>query len=286
MIEKIINYYSFPQNSKKDFFDAEEKLKANNSLFEKLNLTIKQYFTRKLEITDVIEIINRLSNEYNYNLYMLNIQFVFHCLPVVYNEYQNRGLSDELFYDAFEDLVYKNEECLNCKECSGLMTINWYNAFLQLRRFKLGRFQYELKEYDGDTITLKNGYVIKKGATFINTHIPFNHIPLTDDVRMDSYKRAYDFFKVSLFSCESYLLYPRNKDFLPEHSNVLKFMDDFEIVKSVDTEFTDAWRIFGKYATLPCEELPEETSQQRAYKAELINGNQLGYGLGFFVHNE
>ena len=84
--------------------------------------------------------------------------------------------------------------------------------------------------------------------------------------------------------CSSWLLDPKQKEFLPEHSNVLKFMNDFQVYRNEDYEnFPDGWRIFGDAWGLPVEQLPEKTGLQRAYKKWLLAGNRGGRGWGFLL---
>ena len=87
-----------------------------------------------------------------------------------------------------------------------------------------------------------------------------------------------------LFCCGSWLLYPRHREFLPEKSNILRFLDDFEIVSWAEKEnFGDAWRVFGRYSELPVEQLPRDTSLRRAYADWLAAGNKTGDGYGLFL---
>ncbi|NLB36646.1 MAG: hypothetical protein GX824_05005, partial [Clostridiales bacterium] len=87
-----------------------------------------------------------------------------------------------------------------------------------------------------------------------------------------------------IFCCGSWLLYPAHEFFLPKGSNILRFMHDFEIVRSRETdEFNNAWRVFGRYANLPYNELPRNTSLRKAYANWLESGNKAGDGYGIFI---
>ncbi len=279
----------FPDNSKADFAFVLCLIKRNDILRSVLlRLKADYFFSRLIEITDVIYEIETLARELQLNKYLLNITFILICLPDLLNEYIEQGLGEALFYETMQDLVYKNNECLFVKGCSGTFKLNWYNAFFQLRRFAFGRFQCELKEFAEDYVLI-SGYKISKGDCYINVHIPASGIPLTDDVRLESYKRAYTFFKRSfegekaVFACNSWLLYPKNKAFLPEYSNTLKFMQDYEIIKSYPLdEFTDSWRVFG--SDKPPYKLSESSSSLAKALAGWINsGHKTGIGFGVFL---
>ena len=67
-------------------------------------------------------------------------------------------------------------------------------------------------------------------------------------------EKAYEFFKdyrredgLMIFECGSWLLWDGYKEFLPEKSNTIKFINDFELVTQGEKKtFSDAWRVFGK----------------------------------------
>ena len=65
---------------------------------------------------------------------------------------------------------------------------------------------------------------------------------------------------------------------------IRKFVSDFELIYSHETEeFDDIWRVFGRYAGLPYNELPRDTALRRAYAEWLCAGNKSGVGLGVFA---
>ena len=114
-------------------------------------------------------------------------------------------------------------------------------------------------------------------------------VPLTDEVRLDSYRRAEQFFKKDfpngpvILSTDSWIIYPGQRLFLPEKSNLRRFMDDFYIATMREQEFRDAWRLFGASAALPVEQWYEKTSMQRAYKKWVMDGNMTGRARGFIL---
>lgn len=156
--------------------------------------------------------------------------------------------------------------------------------------FGLGRFEYELWEHDEEDYIAPCGKALRHGDPEINFHIPSSGVPITDEARLDSYKRAYEFYKdklvggVAFFRCNSWLLYPGHREFLPENSNILRFMDDFDIVSyKVWPELGDLWRIFGRYADRAPKELPTDTALRRAYAERIRSGGTLGKGFGYIV---
>ena len=135
------------------------------------------------------------------------------------------------------------------------------------------------------------GKTFKAGDKYINMHIPSRGIPLTDEVRLASYRAAYPHFSalfedgIVIFGCSSWLLYPRHREFLPAGMNLLKFMGDFEMVnwKETPDDFHDRWRLYGKHAALPDDQLPCDTTMRRAYADWLLAGNPTGRGFGIIA---
>ena len=80
------------------------------------------------------------------------------------------------------------------------------------------------------------------------------------------------------------MFHKKHYNFLPESSNILKFMNDFYIYDGYISDIKeDLWRIFGRYEKSPVSELPEDTSLKRAYKEWLMKGNEVGGGVGVIV---
>ena len=82
--------------------------------------------------------------------------------------------------------------------------------------------------------------------------------------------------------CATWLFNPDHYKILSENSNIIGFMNDFDIIEEmIDEEFKYRWRIFGKDADLPFDKLPRDTSLQKAYADWMASGNtaKAGYGI-------
>lgn len=234
--------------------------------------------------------VDALAERKNVNPYTLEMVFLLSCTPILKKRYKRKGIDEQIFWDTMDDLRCKLLECMRVKGVPGTFVAGWYNGFFDMSRFALGRFQFEHSRYrDKKPYTLSCGVTVKKGDRTIGFHIPSSGVSLTEEVRLDSYKKAFEFFKKEfhggpvIFSCGSWLLYPRHREFLPEGSHILEFMDDFEIPFSAEQDkFHDAWRVFGADADLPPEQLPRDTALQRAFADWLMAGNKTGDGWGLF----
>ena len=241
-------------------------------------------------ISGVLENIAKLSKKYGVNEYSLDLMLVINGLPYMHERFRAKGLPDTVFYETMDDVRCKINECVECMGVIGTFVAGWYDRFFKAECFGFGRFQYEIAVYGGDDFTLSCGRTLKKGDKFVNIHIPSRGIPLTDEIRFESYRAAYKYFSplfsdgVVIFGCHSWLLFEKHSEFLPERLNIRKFMRDFELVSSEETEeFGDRWRVFGRYSHLPDNELPRDTALRKAYAEWLCSGHKTGAGFGVFA---
>ena len=237
-----------------------------------------------------LEELNDLSATLDVSPYTLHMAFLVSCAETLLERYYERGIAEEIFWRSMDDLRCKLLECKECKGVWGTFVGGWFHRFYELTRFGLGRFQFEFNTYEGAELHLTGGYTVKEGQYLIGFHIPSSGISLTDEVRYDSYRRAYEFYSQAFgggpvyLQCGSWLLFPGNRDILPEGSNIVRFMDDFEILFSKEKdEFGDRWRVFGRHADLPPEELPRDTSMRKAFAEWLEAGKKTGDGYGIIV---
>lgn len=255
---------------------------------------VNDYMSRPENIRAKLEELKAMAQEHSENEYTLDLVFVIHCFLILHERYQAAGIPEEIFWATADDTRCKLNECIEYKNVAGIFVAWWYDWWFSMKRFALGRFQYEYGvPYKGDELVLPCGYVVKPGTEYVNFHIPSSGIPLTDEVRLDSYRRAEEFYKDKfgggpvLLGVNTWLYYGEHPKFLPAGSNILKFMSDAFIYRSDDGKgFSCAWRVYGPYANLPPEEWPENTGLRRAYKQWVLNGGTGGEGRGFIVmHN-
>ena len=294
-VKEVCDVLSFPAEAVTCFVGLQGNLASNPAFAETLEELVTLFCQdNTTHLGDIIPKVEALAVQHGENPYTLDLVYIMHCAYYTRIRYRESGLSEELFWDSMTDLRYKLLECMTCKNVPGTFVAAWNEGFLRLGRFSLGRFQYEPNGiYQGEDMTLACGYTLTKGTRYLNFHIPSSGVPLTDDVRLDSYRQAYEYFRtwsggeVVLLHTSSWLLNPVHYKILPPHSNILRFMDDFEIYTSAESEkFGNAWRIFGAYAELPVSEWPEDTSLRRAFKAHILSGGKSGHGCGFIVmHN-
>ena len=196
------------------------------------------------------------------------------CALDAYRWYQKNRVSDEIYFATMKCFSRFISEC---REKTGTYAFDrawWTPRQIGCRLFRIGELEYELSAYEG------------KPA--ISMHIP-SDADLSPDACRESFALAGKFFADVLpewssceWYCESWLLSPRLKEWLPEKSNILQFQHLFEIHET-DPENRDAilW-VFQRslYRDPDLTTLPERTSLQRKMKAALLNGESTGAATG------
>lgn len=202
--------------------------------------------------------------------------------------YREKEIAENIWKESIRDLKYKAEECRIIKGIHGTFVADWFPRIFHLRCFAFGRLEFELTRFWEDTFVCKNGVVIENRARVLGVHIPRSDAPLSKEACDDSYRRAADFFaneftgEYVIFTCGSWLLYPKNSEFLHEKSNVIRFGKDYEIVTVTDYEGENPniWRIFDVEFKGDLSALPEDTHLRRAYKEYMLAGGITGKAYG------
>ena len=283
----------FPQEAVELFEKIALKIENSKSFSEKFQKTLDKYLLPEAhDFGGMCDDMKKLAFCYRVKEYSLTCVWLIVASEKMLELYREKGIDEQIYWDSMMDLKYKFQECVDCKEVYGTFVGHWYTGFFQLNRFALGRFQFENSTFGAaDEFTTSAGIKIKRGDKTVGFHIPSSGVPLTDEVRFDAYKKAYEFFKdqrredgLIIFECGSWLLYEGNKEILPENSNTVKFINDFEIIKSEPKDkFNDAWRIFAKSGYKAPKYWYDDTSMRRAFKNHVLNGGKTGSGHGVIV---
>lgn len=212
---------------------------------------------------------------------------LFHLLlaPTLREKYQAKNIPLAIFEDSVRDLLYKAKECHTVYGVWGSFVAPWFEDFFHLKRFALGRLQFERAHVPKDCIV--QGKQLFKGTPALNLHIPSSG-PLTKELCEDSFQRAKSFFgeegKETVFLCDSWLLFPRHREILSPESGICRFMDLFTLIECREQpEFFDAWRVFGKEVHPPYEDLRQDTALQRGYARWLKAGEATATGVGIAI---
>lgn len=198
--------------------------------------------------------------------------------------YAKEGYDEQIYWDSLQDIAIWAKCCKDETGRWGMKQFHWLAKTLSGKLWRLGRMQFELSRFEEGHYE-KDGVVIHDGDIVINTHIPEGE-PLTPEKRTDAFDRAVKFFGRNVFMCESWMLWPAHYEMLKPTSNVISFMNDFDIFHSFEQPgVSDLWRIFGYRDDYRPEKLPANSSMQRGYIEQMKkNGGLTGGGYGIHVH--
>lgn len=234
---------------------------------------------------------------------IMKLALVYAFLPTVWDRYKEKNISEKIFWDTMSDIkIWIDDHRARTGE-DGLYELHWIMHHMNLNIFKIGRLQYQKLFWFFKTPYDKNGVKISFGNKIINMHIPRGE-KLDIDACEESLQMAKEFFKEyfpeypdNKFMCHSWLLYPTNKDFMPEGSNILKFAELFQIVEEKETpQQTYLWlygvklknpdlmknkKETGNYGFIDI--LPQKTSLQKSTVEYIKNGGTFGDALGVII---
>ena len=198
--------------------------------------------------------------------------------------YAERGISDEIFYLTMTDIRIWSENFRRERGFTGIDNLGWIQNHLSGKIFRLGRLQFQPFPFYIPPYALKGrdkAADIKIGERVLNVHIPQGE-RLSEEECKKSFAMAEEFFgdtPYRAFICDSWLLCERNKEFMSEDSNILRFAEFFDILGSSESSAQTLERVFGKKERDP-RLYPEVTSLQRRCKAYLLSGGKAGTGFG------
>lgn len=198
--------------------------------------------------------------------------------------YREKGISDEVFYDTMKDITVWSENFRQEKGFTGIDNLMWIQNHLNCKIFRLGRLQFQPFPFYLPPCVSKEkrkSAGIKIGAKVLNVHIPQGEKLIKKECEK-SFAMAEEFFRdypYKAFICDSWLLCERNREFMSEDSNIIRFAEMFDILGSTDNPAQTVERVFGKKETIPLL-YPESTALQRQCKAYILSGGKPGTGFG------
>ncbi|WP_099204419.1 acyltransferase domain-containing protein [Scatolibacter rhodanostii] len=283
----LMHELNFPEPAQTEFERCLSLLEAQGYT-DTFDGAIEFFYEQDLDWKLTEPLLEKLSVDSQIHRYTIDILFWLACCETLRQTFAED--EDSVFLETMGDLYAKVMECHEVYGIWGTFVSFWYPIFFSRDIVKLGRFEYENIIFDYDLCYEKNGITIQKGTPVKSIHIPSHFGALTNEIRMDSYRKAYQYFadelegKPLICICHSWLLHNSTKDILPQNSNIVSFYHDFELIEQEDKEeFDDAWRVFGATADKQLAELPEKTSMQKAYKQYLLSGGKTGVGLGVLI---
>ncbi len=197
----------------------------------------------------------------------------------VKTKYDEAGIDEKIYYDTMSDIKIWCEKIDN----KGIKEYMWLRNHVKFELFRLGRLQFQIYSCKNKAMPY-NKLPFSYGDNLINIHIPEGE-KLDNYKCKESFQMAREFFtkffpdyKYEYYLCESWLLFEGNRDFMKKDSNIVKFMDMFELCYSVKIDIQAIERIYGKRKLMK-KNYSENTDLQRRAKAYMLSGNKLGIGI-------
>lgn len=287
-LKEFFKRYSYPKEAVDCLIGAYESIGQNQEFCRVLKCFYNKPHLACLELKNTIGNIATKTGE----KFETTALIFYSCLSAQLEEqYEKNNIDKNIFFETAEDLKFKMDEYYELTDIWGIEPFEWFYNLFHMEVFAFGRLQYSPASFFFEKEILADR-IVHKDDTVIAIHIPSSKRPFDKETRLKSYKMACEFFKKRLghepvFYCDSWLLYPSNREILGEGSNIVSFMDDFKIIDSYT--YSDnhiLWRIFGKESNLPPEKLPQNTSMQKNIAKWLASGKSLGAGIGIFVYDE
>ncbi len=283
-LEGFLKNYGYTEEDSVYILNCYDKIAANAVAKECLDKAVNLYNENiDCEYGDIVGLADLAAKEVYIYEYTAELIMFLLFTKKLKERYEEKGISDEIYRATVNDFRYQMQVCKQICGIVGTECADWCMGFIRMTRFGIGRFQYEIIKFGYDYE--KGGKVLTPESKVLNVHIPASGEPLSEELAIDSFKRAKEFYKDIIegpiaFKCSSWLLYPEHEHMLDKSSNIYKFMKMFDYLDyGIKKNNWDSHRIFGTYEMRP-EYLPEKTSLQRAYKKHLLAGGKTGYGVG------
>ncbi len=286
----VMDKLNYPEDAKQVIIRTNEKIIANEKANKLYDACYRAYWGRKQNFHCFSDKIKAIAEEIGESAYTINLVLLINCTKPLLAAYKKNGISEEIYWRSITDLKVKMLECKENFDIYGTFVEGWFRSFYTLERFGIGRFQFDLSDF-GEEFYDDNGVFIKDSEFCLGLHIPSHLGPLTYETRMDTYKKAFEFFKdrfdgkYIIICCNSWLLYPDNLNILPENSNAADFILDFEPLDIKKTyDFGDCWRIFGQgKSCLKPAELQRDTTMQKAFAEWFDQGKKAGSAYSMII---
>ncbi|MET9405848.1 acyltransferase domain-containing protein [Streptomyces sp. NPDC002935] len=215
------------------------------------------------------------------------------ALPYIRAHHQERGVPEDVSRRTLADLGRHVSVHHRRVGGPGLLFPWWIALHFHGELFQLGRLQFQralLGRHTGRAVAAA-GLDLGPGDPCLSLHITDFRGPLTPAACDRSLALAREFFarhypdeRQAVAVCDSWLLDPQLKRYLPADSNIIRFQDRFD-VECEETNPDDSVPIgfvFGD-PEIPLDELPRRNSVERAVGDHLRAGGHWYGGRGWFA---
>lgn len=286
-IKKLCEELGFPTEAEFALYRAYDLILQNPKAQSLLQENACLLWANKLQSRDDLSRLDQIAELTGIHPYTVYLLFFILAVPEMRKRYEEKKLDPSLCHDCLMDLKWKLNETHEIYGVWGVFCGDWYPDFFLLKRFALGRLQFEDRPlgFDYEIGTL----MLHSTDNVLHVHIPSSG-PLYYNEVLDSYARAAAFFRPDckdrpiVFMCDSWVLHPPVQALFPA-GNLRRFTQDYTYVRSfTDPRQDDRWRVFHMPNSTPINEYPEDTTLQRNLKAWLLQGNHMELGIGVLLY--
>ncbi len=191
--------------------------------------------------------------------------------------YRVCGLSREEWLNTMRDVAIWSKHLYAERGEIGLRETGWLAHLVRTEIFRLGRLQFVPRLSEGEIAF--NGRTFPARTPYCEVHIPAEG-KLSQAEADASFARAKELFAPRFFSCDSWLLSPKLKNFL-DGGNILAFASRFAVVKTDENDRSAERYIFGTIGD-PREYVARNRFSTRVKEAACA-GDYIGSALGYLL---
>lgn len=161
------------------------------------------------------------------------LSFLYACESAA-DKLKSIGVPENIIIDTFNDIVVWTKTWSAIKGELYLGELSWLKRHLSGKLFRIGRLQFCMATAETDI----DEYKIKRGDNVVEIHIPEGdkltvaECEKSINLAKEFFNKYFSDFKFKYFTCHSWLLDDTLKKYLPETSNILKFKNMFDVVKT------------------------------------------------------
>ena len=288
LIRKYCRFSNIEVDAENEFVKVYNLIFSNKVIGDKINELVAEYSSDVKKCLEIVNKIKNLTKDLGVHEYTVNTLIYILMIPSLKKAYDKSNVPNWIFESSIKDMSYHVNYCKKIKGIYGTFT-NWHENFFSMRGYGFGRLQFiprtSYSDFTSETIS------IKKGEPILDVHIPNTGTPLTEEECELSYKLSAEYFKdffgekPIIFHCSSWLLWERHKEFLKPSSNIVKFLNRYTLVeKGLFNDYSQLWRIFEVDFNGNVDDLPINSSLQKAYYDIVKRGEKVGYGTGLFKY--
>lgn len=195
----------------------------------------------------------------------LRLAVLCYSLPIIYGRYHSLDIPDAVIIDTLKDITLRATlyEETHHKPGVSKKDVIWFRHLINTVMFKLGSLQFQLFHmiyldeeelgFPYMTFSKQQKLDLPSQAPVLNVHIQYkaNLDPIAIEASFSQAKRFFQTYlphhQPKAYLCYSWLLYPGNQTLLPEHSHILSFAKQFDVIASINRYDEAVTRIYGKH---------------------------------------